>query len=336
MRLKTFSAKTMKDVMAHVREAMGPDAIIVSVDQGRKGGVVRVTAAVDGEIRETPDRPPETAPSQAAAAQRPAKARDYDAADLKAAISWHGLPFDLADRVMATAGAFDAASMTDALAHAFETLVGFSPIGLALPRPVMLLGPPGAGKTLSTAKLAAEARMNGQSVRIITTDTVKSGGAQQLAHYAGLMDLKADIAEDEAALAREIAKGGKADLTLIDSFGVNPFSMADLERTLRFLKAADAEPLLVLPAGIDPQEAADLGEIFARMGARRFLATRLDGARRFASLVTAARAGRLALAGLSRSPYIAEPLETPTSLALARLFSLPAMRQAQRPKERTT
>ncbi|GAB4576119.1 MAG: AAA family ATPase [Rhodothalassiaceae bacterium] len=334
MRLKTFTAKTMKDVMAHVREAMGPDAIIVSVDRGGRGSTVRVTAAIDGEVREVPARAPDPAPSPALAPATD-RTRAFDIAELKAAMGWHGLPYDLADRIIATAAAFEAASVTDALAHAFETLITFSPLGLTAPRPVMLLGPPGAGKTLSIAKLAAEARMNGRSTRILTTDTVKSGGVQQLAHYAGLLELESVTVQTPEALADTLKGGKAADLTLIDSFGINPFAMADLEQMLHFLKAADAEPLLVLPAGIDPSEAADLAEIFAEMGARRFLATRLDGARRYAGILTAARAGRLALAGTGKSPYLAEPIETPGALMLARMFALPAQKHPHRAKERT-
>ncbi|WP_281301738.1 MULTISPECIES: hypothetical protein [unclassified Iodidimonas] len=340
MRLKSFSAKSMKEVMAQVREALGPDAIILSVEQGKAGAGVRVTAASDNEALPEQQAPTITAPPPSPATEDERRgpafvSRDFDLADLKAAISHHGLPYELADRVISMAQAFDAASLADALAHSFESLIGFSPLGLALPRPVMLVGPPGAGKTVSAAKLAAEARVNGHSIRLITTDTVKSGGVHQLEHYARLMDVAVITAQDEAALAKAIHKGAPPELTLIDSCGINPYSMDELERTVRLLKAADAEPVLVLPAGLDPAESADIAEIFAQMGTRRFIATRLDGARRYASLLSIARGGHLSLAGLSRSPYVADPLETPAPLMLARLFAtLPAAKSRNRTKER--
>lgn len=37
----------MRDVMERVRDELGPDAIIVKTDQGKKFGGIRVTAAVE-------------------------------------------------------------------------------------------------------------------------------------------------------------------------------------------------------------------------------------------------------------------------------------------------
>ncbi len=339
MRLKTFSGKTMTDVMAQLRDSMGPDAIIISVEQGKSGSGVRVTAAVDRDqppVRATnaPTPPPPPADEE----ERSGSAfttRAFDMADMKAAVSHHSLPYDLGERVIAAANAFNAASLAEALAHAFDTLMDFSPISLNSPRPILLAGPPGAGKTVSAAKLAAEARINGNSVTLITTDLVKSGGVQQLDHYANLMDTNVHTAESAEDLQRVINSVKPSDLTIIDSCGINPYSMKELERLVRFIKIANAEPVLVLPAGLDPDESADMAGIFAQMGARRFIATRLDGARRYASLVTTARGGRLALAGVSRSPYVAEPLETPAPMLLARLFAtLPDSNTATREKER--
>ncbi|RMD86611.1 MAG: GTPase [Alphaproteobacteria bacterium] len=337
MRLKTFSAKTMKEVMALVRDTMGPDAIIVSVEQARKGGSVRVTAAVEqGLLPQRPPKAPRPRPSPAISDERRpqrARSRPFDMAELKAAIAHHGFPFALGERVVELAARHDAETLAEALAAAFESLIGFAPLALEAPRPLMFIGPPVASKTVSLAKLAAEAVVNGRPVRLITTDTVKSGGAQQLEHYGTLMETEVAVVDEADALAKAVS--GAAPLTLIDTCGLSPFSLDELERAVRLLKAADAEPVLVLPAGIDPLEAAEMADIFARMGARRFVATRLDGARRYGSLLTVARGGRLALAGMSRSPYVAEPLETPTPMRLARLVAtLPSAKAAARIKER--
>jgi len=338
MRLKTFSAKSMKAAMAEVRDTLGPDAVIVSVEQGSKGHV-RVTAAIDRDLPlERPKQAPETQASPAAEEERnsaTARSREYDPADLKAAISHHGLSPELAGRIIEAADEFQAATLAEAFSFAFERLMGFASINGESARALMLVGPPGAGKTVSTAKLAAEALVGGRSVRLITADTIKTGGADQLGQYGQMMELDVTSTEDEATLAEAVAYGADSEVTLIDSCGVNPFDMDELEQCVRLIKSAQAEPVLVLPAGLDGLEAADMAEIFAQMGARRFIATRLDTARRYASLISAARAGRLALAGMSRSPYLAEPLETPSSMGLGRLFaSLPASKVSQRVRER--
>jgi len=338
MRLKTFSAKSMKAAMAELRDSLGPDAVIVSVEQGGKGHV-RVTAAIDGDL--PPERSaaqPRPQPTPSAQEEREGAAvrsREYDAADLKAAVSHHGLPVELAERISQAAERFEACTLVEAFSSAFESLLGFAAFAGEGGRPIMLVGPPGAGKTVSAAKLAAEAVVDGRGVRLITTDTVKASGADQLGHYGRMMELDVVTAADKGALEAAVAQGDPAELMLIDSCGVNPFDMDELEQCLRLIRAAKAEPVLVLPVGIDGSEAADIADIFARMGVRRFIATRLDTARRYGSLIAAARAGRLALAGMSRSPYLAEPLEAPNATALARLFaSLPASKASQTVRER--
>ena len=46
MRLKSFTARSMKEAIGQVRAELGPDAVIVSTVQSRSGGgTVRITAA---------------------------------------------------------------------------------------------------------------------------------------------------------------------------------------------------------------------------------------------------------------------------------------------------
>ena len=66
--------------------------------------------------------------------------------------------------------------------------------------------------------------------------------------------------------------------------------------------------MLVLPAGGDPAEAADLAEAFAGVGASRLLATRLDTARRLGAILAAADAAPLASATAVASPHVADGL----------------------------
>lgn len=357
MRLKTYTAKTMNEVMSRVREELGPDAIIINIDQGKRVGGVRVTAAFEGEIR--PRREPATprpVPSPALTEDEPkvsagrksnsgpsrkSRSRPFDMAELTAVMSHQGIPYDMAMRLQTAASAIDANSLPEALAAALETCFGFHPIGIRANKPFILIGPPGAGKTVSTAKLAAEAVLNGQTVRLISTDTVKSTGIEQLEGFARLIAMGIETAASPGELGALLKPGygGKerADLTLIDTQGFNPFQVDELEEAARFIKASGAEPVLVLPAGLDPMEAADIAEIFASMGARRLISTRLDAARRFAGILTAAQAGNLAIAAFGRSPYVAQNLEAANPLMLARIIAaLPKSRYQTQKKERAS
>lgn len=337
MRLKTFSAATMNEAMAMVREKLGPDAIMVTSDEGPSG--VSVTVAYEGQLpvmgavpKAAPmlrdeikpiEKPEQTEPLSPADIGLP-QSREYDVGEVTAVLNYHGLPFETGQRINDAVNKINAPTLSAAFASALEMVINFDPLTDLANRPIMMVGPPGAGKTVSAAKLTADAVLNNRPVRLISTDTSKAGGVEQLDHFAQLMKQTVSTAASPDELS--VLINGKMapspqPLTIIDTQGVNPFNMEDLELILSYIKAANAEPVLVLPAGIDPIDAEDISEVFSKLGAHRFIATRLDTARRYASIITAARPGRLALAATSSSPYVAKGLETATPLGLARILT---------------
>lgn len=313
MRLKTISAATTQEAMAKVRQELGPDAIIINIDNSGKKGLVRVTAAIERHPAAEPiaemTPPPPATPST-----------PFESATLSAMLRYHGLPTTLATRIQTAATAMDAEALDHGLAAGLETLYRFQPIGGAVePRPLLFVGPPGAGKTLTVAKIAAENAMLSRPVRLITMDTVRAGGLEQLDHFARLMKLTVATAPSPEALRQIMPATAEGDaLILIDTVGANPYSLDDVQALARAVKITGAEPVLVLPAGIDALEAAEMADIFASLGARRMIATRLDGARRYAGVLTALYKGGLALAGICAGPFIADGMTAASALALAR------------------
>ena len=57
------------------------------------------------------------------------------------------------------------------------------------------------------------------------------------------------------------------------------------------IEAVPGTPILVLPAGLDAEEAAETARAFALLGCRHLLPTRLDMARRLGSVLSAAATG---------------------------------------------
>jgi len=217
MRLKSFYAKTMTEAMQMVREQLGDDAIIVATREENGGRSVRVTAAVE-RMDEMPNfeiaprtktRMPEPAPQ--AQADRVAQVRvrpkaivpedylQYDAEEdaedainemLTDTLLRHGVPGDISDIILSTAtmmGMTDAQSaMKMAMDHAFR----FAPLPIKnKAKALMMIGAPGAGKTLATAKLAARAAMAGHTAAVITTDTQRAGGVEQLEAFTKLLNI---------------------------------------------------------------------------------------------------------------------------------------------------
>jgi len=329
MRLKTFTAKTMAEAMAEVRATLGPDAIIVTSRSGGKGGGVRVTAALEGNApvparaaRKAPPRPVMGARLADLVAQAEDLAYEQSLDRLEAVLEHHGLPRSLRDMVMKLSRSVDSNSAHMALAAAFDGMFTFRPLTDSAEAPVILVGAPGAGKTVSIAKIAAAALLAGKKVRLITSDTIRSGGVDQLKGFARLIKLEVVVAASPGEISDATAEAEPDhDLVLVDTPGCNPFSAEDLDHTRRVIDAVGGEPVLVAAAGGDPADAREIGEIFADLGCRRFIATRLDTARRYASLIAMAQAGPLAFAGASAAPYVAEGVQPLNPVSLARLFT---------------
>lgn len=311
MRLKVFTARTIALAMDRVRAELGEDAVIVTVDQGPKGGPVRVTAAV--ELR-APAPPVEVTPPPPARAPSP-----FDAAQLAAVLRYHTTPTPVATRLQTIAAGYSDDANDEALSRALAEVVPFLPLDLHSDRPILLAGLPGQGKTLTAARLAASARVQGRNCRVITLDSMAAGAMEQLRGFCAPLETSVLAADSPGALEL-LCRQAFDGQTIIDTAGLNPYALGDLETLAHAIKRVRAEPVWVLAAGADALEAAEMADIFASLGTRSMVATRLDAARRLGALLTAPIKSRIALAGFSASPFLSDPVEPATPLALARLM----------------
>ncbi|HYF87447.1 GTPase [Azospirillum sp.] len=333
MRLKSFHAKTMSDAMRMVRQSLGDDAIIVATRE-EEGGGVRVTAAVEEDDLPAAPVSGGVRGGRAKAPPKPVEP-EIDVGEVVAdALQRHGVPATLAEQLIDAASGLDTEDPRLALGSALDSYFTFNPLpdGRSPVKPLALVGPPGSGKTLVAAKLAARAVFKKRSVGVITTDTVRAGGVDQLAAFTRLMKLKLATVEDPDALAGAFEVHRKTDLVLVDTAGRNPFDAVDMQDLRALLGAGEVEPVLVLPAGLDALEAADMALAFKAVGVRRMLVTRLDMARRLGSLLAIAARARLSFCDASVSSKVAEGLTALNPLALARMM-IPAEEKAPAAKE---
>jgi flagellar biosynthesis protein FlhF len=149
------------------------------------------------------------------------------------------------------------------------------------PRTVVLVGPTGAGKTTTLAKLAARAVLErGERVGVITADTYRIAAIDQLRTYADILGVPVKVAlsaEDLTAAAEAFAD---MDRVFVDTPGRNfkvPLAMAELGALVRAVRP-DAVDLLV-PANLAPPAAEELARTFAAAGfTTRFVLTKWDEA----------------------------------------------------------
>ncbi|RJF94611.1 hypothetical protein D3874_01915 [Oleomonas cavernae] len=328
MRLRTFHAPNMATAMDDIRRALGTEAIIVSTRRAARGTVEVVAAVEDTTLAAvTPAPRPAEAKAEAALDRRLERLLGQDPAEerqnelftrqIARALDHHRTPRRQITRLTRAAGAFVGAAPSDALAHALSGLLRFSPLSTPLARSIMLVGPPGVGKTVVTAKIAARAALDGAPLRVISTDTLKAGATAQLEAYLRALEQPLGLAASPAELAKLEHAGGRSRRAVIDTAGVNPFAEGDMTQLTRLLAAADVEPVLVLAAGTDSHDAMDIARVFSRLGVRRMIATRLDATRRIGSLIAAAEAGHMALAEVSASPFVAQGLRPLDAVELA-------------------
>ena len=175
-------------------------------------------------------------------------------------------------------------------------------------RPLMLVGTPGAGKTLTAAKLATRLVQSGDKPMVITADADRAGATEQLAAFTRILGLDLIIAENPVMLARILASRKTGQKAMIDMAGFSPFEAEQREILITHAVAAEAGMVWVMPAGLDVQDAVEMAEIFAELGTRHLIATKLDIARRFESVFRAAEAGSFILTDAGIGPGIAEGL----------------------------
>jgi flagellar biosynthesis protein FlhF len=187
---------------------------------------------------------------------------------------------------------------------------------------LLLAGPPGAGKTLTTAKLTARMVLGGTPPLVITTDGQRAGAVEQLAAFTRVLGVTLAVAPTPTMLAKALVHRSPGQPVLIDTAGCDPFNEDQARQLRQLVTQAGADMVVVLPAGLDPAEAADLARAFAALGAQHLLPTRLDAARRLGGVLMAAKAGPLALTEAGIGPEVADGLETLTPEGLAsRLLS---------------
>lgn len=349
MRLKSFEATSLQDAIKKVRDTFGEEALIVSTDRVKKGKVIRVTAAIPAK-----DEDPKSF-------EIDKKSFNGEPVDdpipvLRAALADNGLTGELATRMLETSS-FVSKPIAPALAlaAALDAVFEFQPLGKlggrvvtdhGLKRATLLVGPPGSGKTVTAAKMAARAARAGNGVRLLTIDTLKTGGVDHLKALSEALGIGMRAAHDPKELAALVA-GSMGDVSIIDSSGINPFDSVDRDHLAEFVDAADVEPILVLPAGLDVIDAVETAHAFARMNCRRMIITRVDMTRRLGSLLEASYESGIAFSDVSVSPEILGKtgggLGTLNPVALARLM-LPSLllhheaeaESAARPAERVS
>ena len=312
MRIKTYTASSVPEVMNKIRQEFGNGAVILSNQRTLDG--VRITVGLDDSN--------EDLQLQDALFGSPIdRYTEYMQKSLLSA----GLPPLLVERILDALPTIIEGQEVDSLSKALDTVFQFSPLPInATKRAFMFVGACGSGKTIAVAKMAVKAKISGKKISVITTDVKRAGAIEQLEAFTKILDLNL-IKVRKADLLKDVVEENRssADLILIDTPGINPFLSDEISLLEDMLKDTQGiEPILVMSAGMDAYESGEIGSIFRQLGCHRLLGTRLDLSRRIGNLLWAAQDNGYALTDVGISPHVSEGLCPLKPKSLAELLLL--------------
>jgi flagellar biosynthesis protein FlhF len=164
-----------------------------------------------------------------------------------------------------------------ALDAALAGALAGEPPAAARQRVRLLIGPPGDGKTMTLAKLAAQARRGGRRVRLITADTYRVGAVAELETYGRALGARVDVVAGADELERALADAGDADLVLVDTPGAGPGQTAELAELGALVDAAGAASrTLVASAATGSCAAERTCQAFAALRPDACVLTKID------------------------------------------------------------
>ena len=354
MRIVKFEGATMRDALAKVKAELGDQAVIVSTRQIKRGllggAACEISAATDeADADDPPMRTPRFAP--------PPPARDANSeVELEKAIGPMRSELRSLRALVRTANDGRAHSelraevaalraLVEKFQPAAPTAVAHAPSAVRIPerkpasptarmqadgvkpniapsnsRIVMIVGPTGAGKTTTIAKLAARAALIDQrTVGLVTLDHYRVGGVDQIRTFADLIGVPLQIAASAAGLA-EILELDDSEQIYIDTAGRSPRDSAAINELVTHL-TTDIEVHLAIPATTSPAMIDDLVARYSPLQPQRLLFTKLDEIGAAPELLHAPVRTRLPITYITTGQAVPEDLEEPTAARVIELAS---------------
>lgn len=175
----------------------------------------------------------------------------------------------------------DSGALRLALAEQLELRVVAQPSlgrGEARPGIVALVGPPGAGKTTTLVKLAANYGLaSRRPVLLLSMDTYRVAAADQLRSFAAILGVGFQVLETVTALAQTIEENRGKDLIFIDTPGFGFHDLDSASALARFLSTrGDIDTHLVVASSLKSADLCRVVDAFEAFRPQRLLFTKLD------------------------------------------------------------
>jgi flagellar biosynthesis protein FlhF len=317
MHLKRYRMPTVQEALAKVREDLGPRALVLSTRLVAKRGPAGWLGGREVEITAAADRPqmsenrPVDRPTRQAA-----QAADHE---ILARLRATGIDAALASEVFAAVPRSSRRGATvptirRALADCLAgTAAGDEPFA----RIEVFMGPPGAGKTTTIAKIAAQERArHGRRLGLVAADGYRVGAVEQLRLYADIIGSSFRVVR-AAAEMEQVFRTPSSCPVLVDTAGRTHRDKAAREMFEQLAGRNGVRTHLVIPASTGVGELDRLLKGCGSARPDRVVLTRTDETESVAPVVTALRERQLPVSYLGTGQRVPEDLARATPPALA-------------------
>jgi flagellar biosynthesis protein FlhF len=333
MQVQRFRKPTVREALADVRQALGPDALVLSTMMvpmrgwrrlsGRRE--VEVTAALSAPLSESRPTAPSSRPRPAlleALAESDSSAVPVTVpqggAEVVARLQAAGLDRGLATEVVAALppGARREPPQRLLLDVLAARLAPLGTGGEGLSGIDVFVGPPGAGKTTTIAKIAAQLRAKtGLKPTLVAADGYRVGAVEQLRLYAEILGLPFVVARTAADLDRVLASATRP--LLVDTAGRSPADRGTRDLFDALSGRPGVRTHLVMAAGTSPRDAERVFETYAAACPARVVLSKVDETASASALVALVRARQLRVSWIGYGQQVPDDLVAASGTTLA-------------------
>lgn len=189
---------------------------------------------------------------------------------------------------------------------------------------VAFIGTTGGGKTTTITKLAAICKLLFKAnILIVSADTYKVGGAEQLQTFASIAGIPFLTAYNSQELRQIIKQESKRDFIFIDTVGRSQQRRQHILEIGAYLEAATPDiTYLVQSANVSEKTFAEVLERFSPLEPNALILTKLDETAGLGGIISVLRRQKLPLAYFTTGQKIPDDIETARAERLAE-FVLP-------------
>lgn len=296
MQIQSFTAPTLSDGYARIREQFGGDAIVLRTAEEANSVVFTVSVAA------------QALPGDGAGEE----ALRSTARAIVQSAGFQGAVLSLFESYVRSHPLDDPRRAIDEFLYSAIRTERLGDLTQATPV-LAFVGPPGAGKTVTVAKAASTLVSAGRSVTLVNLDQNRLGGGSQLEHLASLIGIPVINVARPDGLQAALSRATRSDVFLCDAPGIHPWNLEEIEEAVRYAERLGGRSVLVAPAGLEASETADLLATMKRFGVDRIVVTKCDITRKLGALLTSVILEKYVLVGLQRSRRLSEPVSLATA-----------------------